>query len=290
MPVNQSFASEVVAKLSSVNAAEAIPNELMRVKRVGKYIPVELGMNLIEGDVVEIYDNYVVSTIVRPNGSKLILSLKDSPFKVEAVSEGEGAIFSRLASAFGLNKWWESDASLTSASATRASADMTRSCGSGDVIIPSDKLEIKNVQGDIDFKVGARERGLFFSWVGGRTPYTLIIKSNGKIVQQVDDINECQVLMPKHDWRAGVYELLFYSAGELAWKDSSLIFVSQDNVPSMPPYVLNEELTPEQQHLLYAAWLLKEHGAEWQIEAVQQVAAYKDDPLIRMWLKQWGGL
>jgi hypothetical protein len=121
-------------------------------------------------------------------------------------------------------------------------------------------------------------------------PYTLSLLQDGKLIQDATVNHGCQVTLPPHDWKPGVYTLVLKDLNSVkGYIDKTLTFVSPQALPPIPAQFNNDELSPPEHQLLYADWLANQDEGAWRLEAVQIAAPFESWDLARKWLGQWGG-
>lgn len=276
------------ATLSKVAPPDALTRGWITVQRGQTALQASVDMRIQAGDVVLIKDKRASVRLTFPDGQSKWVNLAESPYTFATRQSGWSDSFKRVAQQVGFfNRLPRSDvaATVTRASTGKGARSPELDCGGelNEPVIPAD-----NVKPPV--KLVAGERALHFRWIGGMAPYTLTLLQDGKLIQEATVKQGCQVTLPTHDWKPGVYTLVLKDpTSRKIWTDKTLTFVTAETLPAVPAQFKNADLSQAEQQLLYADWLANQSEGAWRLEAVQIVTTFESWDVAREWLGQWGG-
>jgi len=277
----------VTAILSKVEPSDAITRKWVQVKRGADKFPASLNMSIQAGDEIFIKGKHTSVLLSLPNGQPKRVSKGESPYTFSISTPGVIDRFYKVANSLGLFKGISPTTIGTKTSASTGRGKSNASiCGCGDEKclprIPADIVEPT-------VKLVAGMRGLTFHWEGGVTPYQLRLLKNGKVIQEVNKIDACQITLPSRYWKPGVYTLnLRDPNSKKGYTDESLTFVKASALPQVPAELKAAELSQDERTLLEADWLANQENCAWRLEAVQRVAPLIGwHPLAEDWMQRW---
>jgi hypothetical protein len=132
-------------------------------------------------------------------------------------------------------------------------------------------------------------------WFGRFSPFKVEVRRvvDGKEAGPVLDVSgisgpHLSATVP--NFAPGVYTITLTDACDAVFKEYDLRVVGVDRRPPIPAQLRGAALSETERAIWYANYLVAQGEGQWQLEAMQLVAALpeRDDPRVRDWLAAWG--
>jgi hypothetical protein len=140
----------------------------------------------------------------------------------------------------------------------------------------------------------AGKRSLVVPWVGGNSPYKVVLKQaqTGKVLAEVRVESGHQTRLPEIDLQPGQYSITVFNTsngGQPGLEEQNLYVVNASELPAVPAKLKNANIDPVDSALLYVYYLEGFGDGRWAFEAFQRASDIKKPTVaVTDWLETYG--